>query len=189
MAAYNASVQVSIRFDARGDRNHALLIQTNRACEPDATVAAYCNMLRMKACLHTELGQHTQAMASLRQADEVFIYTDRKGLLQARDQYIWRQIFNAMGGVYLGAHQLESAKQCYIKVLAWPGISVVERMYAHFGLARYHKERKDWVSLIKSCEEALTLRRQVTGHIGQTEEKLLLMLADAAEAQGDLKRA
>ena len=71
-----------------------------------------------------------------------------------------------MGGVYLDIHQLEAAKRCFLRVLEWPGVTVVERMLILFGLARYHRELKDWGSLIECCKEALTLRRQVRENIG-----------------------
>ena len=128
-------------------------------------------------------------MATLCHAADVYLSAQRKGWLKAVDQFYWRQIFDAMGGIYLDTHQLEAAKRCFLRDLEWPGVSVVERMFALFGLARYHRERKDWGSLIECCNEALTLRRQVREHIGQTGEKLLLLLADAAEAQGYMSRA
>jgi len=67
------------------------LVRADRPCEllqdyeyeSHATVAAYGNMLRTKADLHTELGQHTLAMATLRHAADVYLSAQRKGLLKA----------------------------------------------------------------------------------------------------------
>ena len=55
-------------------------------------------------------------------------------------------------------------------------------MSALHGLARYYKERKD-------CKEALPLfpeAEEGLSVVGCFEERLLLLLADAAEAQGDM---
>ena len=55
----------------------------------------------------------------------------------------------------------------------------------------YHLERKGWANSIKLCEEALTLLPEARKEIPmrESEAQLLLMLADATEGQGDMKRA
>ena len=67
-------------------------------------------------------------------------------------------------------------------------------MNAFQDMARYHYERKEWKKVIKSCEEGVLLVPQVrqdvgVGDIGQLEERLLLLLADACEEDGNMRRA
>lgn len=50
-------------------------------------------------------------------------------------------------------------------------------------------EYKDWPTVIKYCKEALLLipeAKEGLAAMGRCEERLLLLLADAAEAQGDM---
>lgn len=62
-------------------------------------------------------------------------------------------------------------------------------MHALEGMARCHKVRNEWDSMIKRCEEALVLLPEGKKHgdIGLVEERLLILLADAAEAKGNTK--
>jgi hypothetical protein len=64
-------------------------------------------------------------------------------------------------------------------------------MNAFQGLVRCHRERQDWIQTIKCAEDALAwlpAARKILP-LGSTEERLLFLLADAAEGQGDMKRA
>lgn len=64
-------------------------------------------------------------------------------------------------------------------------------MSAFHGLAEYHKARNERIETTKKCEEALQLLPEAKGHVSlkEMEQRLLLLLADTAEAQGDLWRA
>ena len=111
---------------------------------------------------------------------------------------MWKQAVINMGGVTLASHQLESAKSYYRRVLAWPGLGASARLTALEGMACYHKERKEWVEMTECCEKALALlpdakKNRVDEADGAEMAKrdivLPLLLADAAEGQGDMRRA
>jgi hypothetical protein len=55
-------------------------------------------------------------------------------------------------------------------------------------MARYQKERKDWVNVFKCCEEGIQLLQE-TGKLEGMGQQLLALLADAAEGRGEWKRA
>jgi hypothetical protein len=60
------------------------------------------------------------------------------------------------------------------------------------GLADYYKECKDWPAVIECCEQAFLLfpeAEEELAAIGRCQKRLLLLLADAAEAQGDMELA
>lgn len=60
----------------------------------------------------------------------------------------------------MSSHQLEAAKRCFLRVLAWPTqytLSAVERMNALEGMALYCKERAEWAKMMEHCKESLTL--------------------------------
>jgi len=112
----------------------------------------------------------------------------------AEKEKIWKWVIGHMGRTYLAMQQLEDAKQCFLRLLAWPGPvnSAGDRVEVLFiGMAAYHRMRKDWIKLRECCEEALVILPHVDdGRLSdQTEEKLLIMLADAAEGEGDMRRA
>ena len=175
------------------DRLNALLTQSTRACEllvhhPDPYANA--RPLFVKARLHKHLGQHTLVLADLKRLDELLADADRKGAYH--DRYLWCSVVNNMGEIYLSTNQLEAAKRCFLKVLAWPRLSVEERLFALENMARHHKERKAWIQMVDCCEKALTLVPQAKDPrypLERTEERLLLYLADAAEAQGNMRQA
>jgi tetratricopeptide (TPR) repeat protein len=94
--------------------------------------------------------------------------------------------------VYSSVQRLESAKHCFLRILAFPNQSAKDRITALNGMARCHQERKDWVALTGCCEEALALIPEAEGGLvraARRQERLLLCLADAAEAQGDMELA
>jgi hypothetical protein len=96
-----------------------------------------------------------------------------------------------MGETYLSIHQLEAAKQCFLRTLDWPWrLSVMDCMRARFNMATYHRMRKDWIKLREYCEGALALLPQIEKDLlnDQAQAALLIMLADAAEGQGDMSR-
>ena len=68
----------------------------------------------------------------------------------------WYSIVH-MGSIYLAMSQLEAAKRCFLRVLEWPRAWLTDCVNALHGLARYHKERKDWAKTIECCDEALTI--------------------------------
>ena len=119
---------------------------------PEADAVA--GILHIKARIHTNLGQHIPAVATLRQADEIFAAADRKGLVNAAGQTIWRQIVGNVGSIYLDSHQTEAAKRCYLRILNWPRVTKADRLGALQGMARYHKERKEWAKMVTCCQEA-----------------------------------
>ena len=84
------------------------------------------------------------ATAALRQTDELFAPVAARGELVPANQEYWRELTCREGSLYGAAHQLESAKRCFMRLLAWPGLSPKERMSALHGMALYHKERKEW---------------------------------------------
>ena len=101
-------------------------------------------------------------------------------------------MLNHSATVYLSVHQLESAKRCFFRVLAFPHQSAKDSVSALYGMARYHKERREWVELTECCKEALTLLPEAKGELvpgASLGERFLLFLADAAAAQGDLELA
>lgn len=59
------------------------------------------------------------------------------------------------------------------------------------GMAYYHKEHQDWVSCMECTEEALTLLPEARKKtpFRDAEVRLLILLADVAEGQGDMARA
>lgn len=62
---------------------------------------------------------------------------------------------------------------------------------ALYCMAHCYKERKSWVEMTECCEEALALLPEVAVGIlnDHMKERLLFLLADAAEGRGDLSRA
>lgn len=135
-------------------------------------------------------------MAACRHADEVFAAADRKGLLTAYDQDLWKDIIGQVGLIHICTYQLESARACFARILAWPGrLALIHHVNALCSMAACHKACDYWDKVIESCEEALTLIPSVTQedrlklnnlHI---EERLFIYLADAAEAQGHMEQA
>jgi hypothetical protein len=113
---------------------------------------------------------------------------DRKGLVKLADRSVWRTAVAQMGAVALDAHNLETAKRCVLRILAWSRLGVVERLQGLYCMARYHRECKDWIKVVQCCEEALGFSPQFSKEgdspIRQTEEQLLLLFADAYEGQG-----
>ena len=131
-------------------------------------------------------------MATHREADELFIAAERKGVLKAADYVHWNAVLGGIASINLGSNQSETAKQCYLSLLGQPRLNAIERINVLQGLAIYHKERKEWVNVSKCCEEALTLLPKAKDGIsnGLIEEiRLLLLLADAAEGDGNMRRA
>lgn len=61
-------------------------------------------------------------------------------------------------------------------------------MIALRGMATYHTERKELSKAIECCEEGLMLLPDSEGGM-ELGERPLLLLANAAEKQGDMRRA
>lgn len=128
---------------------NTLLVQANRACEllqfhPETD--EYCIMLRVRAAIYQQLGQYRLAVANYPQADEAYTMAERKGLLTVAGYSNWMRMLNQLATVYSSVHQLESAKSCFLRILALPHQSAKDHVTALLGLARYHQERKDWVA-------------------------------------------
>ena len=175
---------------------HPLLIQAAWACELlhyqldiDLVIKSFGHILDLKARIHASFGQHTVAIAAFRQADEHLGAAERKG--SAVDHGEWRDIIIHAGTVYLDSHQLEAAKCCFLKVLAWPRQSLNCRINALNGMALYWKERSDWTKTIGCGAQGLKIIREAKEQspMGNMEERFLLLLADAAEGQGGMIRA
>jgi len=186
-----------------GERfNPSFLIQANRAYEllqshPDHHPAGiddvdfiteYGDFLLRKANIHQELGHHTLAVATYREAEEFLAAADRKGLINKDGNEIWIDVVFDLGFLYIHTHQLEAAKRYFSKVLALPGISSKDQLHALFGMARHHKERKEWVMMLRCLDEVLTLLPDAKGD-SYTEMRIFLFVADAAEARGDMRLA
>jgi hypothetical protein len=58
-------------------------------------------------------------------------------------------------------------------------------------MAHYHKDRKEWKQMMQYCEQALTIIPKADENVApnQIEERMLILLGDAAEGLGDMKRA
>ena len=93
-----------------------------------------------------------------------------------------------LGCLYLETHQLKAAKRYFLRSLFWPGLPVRARVDTLHGMARYHKERNEWVKMMQCLQEVRTLLPQV--HImGTMEMRTYLFFADAFEGQGDMEQA
>lgn len=152
----------------------------------------YRDLLFETGCIHYDLGQRALAKANLQQADPLFVAAQGKGLVIAKDHRVWRQVVHKLGSLHLVSHDLEAAKHCFQRVLNWPRPWAADSMNALQDMARYHNERKEWDKMITCCEEALGLipkAKEGACYLGQAEERLLLLLADAYEGQGNMRRA
>lgn len=112
--------------------------------------------------------------STLQEADEVYLAAERKGLVKAADQFFWRQVVGNMGLNYFASRQLEAAKRCLLYI------------------ARYHKERREWVEMTNCSGEALALCPEFIESneiVQERESELLILLADAPEEQGGFRRA
>ena len=87
--------------------------------------------------------------------------------------------------------QLEAGKRCFERVLAWPSLlPCYDRVVALSGMALYHKVRKECIKVISYSEEALKLIPESDKRpMLQIKGRLLILLADAAEGQGDMVKA
>jgi len=103
----------------------------------------------------------------------------------------WKTLLGNMGDIYLACHQLESTQQCFLRLLARPRQPPGDRVEALHGMDRYYRRRKEWDSMTEYCEQALALLPDVEeGRLRfRSREKLLILVADAAEGQGDMRRA
>lgn len=180
--------------ERRYDELDHLLGQADRAYEllknhPEDN--AFRTILLLKARIYHDLGQMTSAVAAFRRADEVYAAAECKGLNITDDIANWRYSIITMGFIFLRSNQLEEAKRCFLRVLEWPHAGPTNRVNALHGLACFHKERKDWGKTIECSEAALELLPKVKKGIliDEMEERLLLLLADAAEGQGKLRQA
>lgn len=180
--------------------SNPLLVKANRACEflqqkPDSP--AYRRILLEKARLHVELGQHTSALAALRHAAEFFATADQRGLVTVTENSQWIEVVSYLGTNDLDSQQRESAKGCFLRLLTWPLGEDRDRVHALQRLATLYKQRMEWVKVIECCEQGLTIvsRKSDDSALNEsvklqlTEERLLLLLADAAEGLGDMLRA
>lgn len=148
-------------------------------------------MTYVKGNMHSSLGQNTLAMDTFWQADEFFIEADRKGLIAAKDMHWWKNTVSELSLIYFASRQLEAAKQCSLRLLSWPHASAVEHFNGVLGMAKYHKERKEWARVTEYGQEALALLPEAKklSSIDGMEERSLLLLAEAAEEQGDMEQA
>ena len=104
--------------------------------------------------IHQILGQHALALATFRKTDELLLAEKEKGWGENEGH---ADMLVEIGVLYLMLHQLEAAKSCFQRVLAKPGLTACDRMNALQGMARYHKERQDWVQVIELGKAALAL--------------------------------
>jgi len=100
--------------------------------------------------MHCEMRQQNFALAIYLQTEDLFGAAERKGLLNAAEQRLYPDVVAQLGYLHMDAHQLESAKRCFLRILSWPRLSPpLNRMDALRGTARYRKVRKDWVNVSK----------------------------------------
>lgn len=138
----------------REDIWNPFLDKANRACEllqphaqTDAGFDYYLFVMRTKTKIQSALGQHKMAQATMRLVDEVFLAMAGKRVLKEVEHAEWRECIVDEGQHLLDSHQLEAAKRCFLRVLAWPyPPSAFDRVNILGGMAYYHQERKDWVS-------------------------------------------
>jgi len=142
-----------------------LLLKANRTCEllhkisPDNElgVTTYGGILDVKARIHDDSGQPALALATFRQAEEFFAAAERKGLVNAHGHDIWRKMISSAAFAYFSAHQLETAKRYFLRALAMPELGAIGGVNVMPCMARYHKERREWVEMTMCLQEALTL--------------------------------
>lgn len=158
-------------------------------------------LLKLKGQIIMEVGQHALALATLREADAFLAEADRKGLLTKSGQSTWAQLVCSLGIYYLPTHQIDAAKQCFLRVINWPRLRNSDRLESHRGMARCHKERNEWDKVIECSNAALSLLPAIRSEspipgmmqchdvLFASEGKLLLLLADAYEGKGDMERA
>jgi tetratricopeptide (TPR) repeat protein len=107
----------------------ALAVQADRACalfqahqaHPGTDVAdttSYRAILFFKAELHRKLGHYNLAIATYRQADELYLTAERQGLLIANEDITFRHIIGDLGMMYLNTQQFDAAKSCFMRILA-----------------------------------------------------------------------
>ena len=193
--ALNATTDYGAMYDVREDTFNAILAQADLAVSllqfrPDT--GQYRLILAVRGDTEKILGQYRVAEAMFRQADEAFAMAERNGTLTGQGYESWMLSLIHLGNLYLNSQQLESAKRCFLRLLDLPHQRARDRGGALQGLARYHKERKDWPAVIECCKQAFLLfseAKEGLAAIGRFEERLLLLLADAAEAQGDMRLA
>ena len=151
----------------------------------------YESILYTKGRIHLCLGQQVLALGVLQEAQELFKAAEREGVLKEGGNMTWREVVANMGAIYFSLHQLEPAKRCFLKVIAWPGVTAGSRVMALHCMAQCHKERKAWAELTECCEEALALLPEIgVGNLkDHMKERFLILLADAAEGLGDMTRA
>lgn len=88
LVPHGSSAPSSFEYDER----NAILLQANRACEPlhcQTDSHNYRSLLHIKAQMHSEMGQQDLALATYRQADDLYVASERKGLLQAARQRLY----------------------------------------------------------------------------------------------------
>lgn len=100
-------------------------------------------------------------------------------------------MISEIGSIYLDTHQLESAKRCFLGLLAWPNQKPDGRACVLHSMASYHKERQEWGKMIECCEKGLTIYPQPKkdSHMWVIKVRLIVLLADGAEAQGNMSAA
>jgi len=193
-AAFDSSLQERSN-EAHYDRLGPFLVQANRASEllkHHPNPALHARFLFLKGQIHNELAEVTLAVATFRRADEIFAAAEHNGLLELGENIEWRDLIKNWGDACLRSYQFEAAKGCFLRILAWPRpLPPRYRVSAFQHMANYYHTRKDWANTIKFCEEPLRLIAEAKEKIvsEHTEMTILLMLADAAESQGNMSRA
>ena len=158
----------------------------------DKGIGAYGAVTIVKGTMHINLGQNALAMDTFRQADEFFIEAESKGSVARQNRSWWKDIVAHLATTYFDSRQLEAAKQCYLRLLSWPGVSLPgELVNGLSGMACYHKERREGVKVTEYAQEGLAVIPEAKKHfpIGRLEERFLLLLAEAAEELGGMELA
>jgi len=130
-------------------------------------------------------------VATYRQAEEHFAAADRKGLLKPAGHVHWRDANIDVAFVYIATHQLEAANRCLVRVLSWPSLLSLDRLTALLGMAAYHKARQKWVNMTEDLKATFPLIQELEkrSDMEPMKVRVFLLLAEAAEGQGDMRLA
>lgn len=93
-------------------------------------------------------------MALYRHIDEILREAERRGLLTEAAEEDRTKVLIQWGLANLSTAQLEAAKRCFQRVLQPPGPVMAYLVNAQLGMARYHRERKEWTHIIQYSEHS-----------------------------------
>jgi len=100
-------------------------------------------------------------------------------------------VLDGMAKIYQPTRQIAEAEKCYYEILASPWVEKALHMHSLQGLAQVNIYRRNWRKGVQFCEEALKLLFEIgpEWQIFTIYTRLLVMLGDAMEGQGDWAQA